>query len=187
MEQESTMQKIEGQNICLQEKTGKIGGYQADFITSIILLAFGLYVFWEGVFGMPLPTLSWDVWYTAPGVFPAFLGGMLVITSIMLGGKAIVRLRGQKLFNAKRFEELLKSKTAVRCYVAIGFLVIYIYGLLGFLPYIIATFVYLSANMLFFDKKQQTVKRIIFHLVTAFVAATAVAYIFENLAKIPLP
>jgi hypothetical protein len=136
---------------------------------------------------MPLPTLSWDAWYTAPGVFPAFLGSMIMLTALMLFGKAIRLLRGHRIMDFTSMGTVIKSTATARWAIALGLLIVYVFGLFGVVHYIAATFIYLLANMIVFDKKKRTLRRTLFHMLIAVVVAVAVAYLFEDFAKIPLP
>lgn len=64
---------------------------QSDFITSIILLAFGLFVVIRA-FGMPMKAAYGGVqthWYVAPALFPLIVGAAIILLSAALMGVAI--------------------------------------------------------------------------------------------------
>jgi hypothetical protein len=167
--------------------SGKTGEYRADFVMGIFLFIFGLYVLLESTLNMPLPNISWDEWYTAPGVFPAFLGSMLMLTAVMLFVKAVKMLRRYQKFDFSVLVDVIKSKRTARCALAALFFIIYLYVFWGMVNYILGTFLFLVMNMLVFDTKKRTLKRVVLHLVIAASAAAIIAYVFGNFARIPLP
>jgi hypothetical protein len=183
MESQTDIQKEEPK----EYSPGKLSEYKSDFITGILLFAFGLFIVLQSVFNMPVPGLSFNFWYTAPGVFPAFLGSILMLTSALLFFNASKVLRKREKLNFSEIIKALKSNTTKRLALALLFFVVYIYLFIGKLNYILGTFIFLIVNMLIFDTKKRTIKRIILHFIISAVSSVFIAYIFGNFAKIPLP
>lgn len=156
---------------------------KSDLIAAVVLLAFGLYVLAESI-SMPAQTLSGGLWYVAPGVFPAFLGGVLCLLAVILGASAIRRAQGlQSLLAATRRRPDLGW--LVRFGVISVSLVTYVL-LFGKVGYTLLTFLFLASMMVFYEPERNA-KRIAIDLVIALAAALAVSYGFRDLAKIPLP
>ena len=164
-----------------------ISGARADFITSIVLFSFGLFIFVESV-RMPMPAHARHLWFTAPGFFPGFLGIMLKVTSLMLFYKAFRVLRKNKTFlDFGSMLLVIRSKTTARLGIALAFLIIYIFVLLGAIHYIAATFIYVLANVIVFDTKQRTLRRVLLQIVIAAALAVIIAVMFRDFGRIPLP
>ncbi|MCL2380089.1 MAG: tripartite tricarboxylate transporter TctB family protein [Treponema sp.] len=164
-----------------------ISGARADFITSMVLFLFGLFVFFESV-RMPIPSHARHLWFTSPGFFPAFLGIMLVFTSIMLFYRSFRVLRSNNTFlSFSSAVAVIKSKTTARLGLALAFLIMYVFVLLGNIHYIAATFIYMLANIVVFDAKERTPRRLLLQILTAAIVAVVIAVAFRDLGRIPLP
>ena len=163
-----------------------IGDARADFITSIILFLFGLFVLRESL-SMPVAAFLGGVWYAGPGVFPAFLGSMIMLTALILFQKAFRVLRGHKILNFHSILAVVKTKTMARWGIALVLVFLYIYGFLGRIHYTVATSIYLAANMIIFTDKQRTKLRMLFYILLSVGLAVVVAVVFQNFARIPLP
>lgn len=171
------------------EKKVKSAGEQAvsgvgELIAAGLLFVFGLYVFVTSV-NMPSQTLSGGIWYVAPGVFPAFLGVLMCLLSLIqavIAGRCLHRMKtaGEKErsggWTVQRVTNLLTISVLLCAYVF----------LLGVIYYRILTFVFLAVAMLIYDPKHDW-KHIAIDLAAALVTTLLVAYAFESLAKIPLP
>ncbi len=154
-----------------------------ELVAAGLLFVFGVYVFITSI-NMPSQTLSGDIWYVAPGVFPAFLGILMCLLSLVQGlisGRRLCRLKSQ----TKRQSGIWTAKRIVNLLVISILLCAYVF-LMGVIYYRILTFMFLAISMLFYDSKHSW-KHIIIDLAAALVTTLLVAYAFEGLAKIPLP
>jgi hypothetical protein len=63
-----------------------------DFVTSIILLGFSLWLILYTLLAIPMKD-SWggvmNVWYVSPGLFPLFVGLLLILMALVLGVNAV--------------------------------------------------------------------------------------------------
>ncbi len=154
-----------------------------ELVAAGLLFAFGVYVFITSV-NMPSQTLSGGIWYVAPGVFPAFLGILMCLLSLVQGlitGRRLSRSKGRAkqkggVWTARRVVDLLVISILLCAYVF----------LLGIIYYRVLTFVFLAVSMLLYDPKHSW-KHIAIDLTAALLTTLLVAYAFEGLAKIPLP
>jgi len=156
-----------------------------DLYSSIVLFLASLYVF---VCGLRMPinvyTGSDDAWYGAPGGFPIIIGGILMVLSAMLFVKSWRVVGGFHKEDFKGFTQTLKSSYAKRLVLVVGLLVIYIFVLLGRMPFYVATFLYLFITMLAFRKKNFAIWKL---LIICVVVVALITYGFGTLAGIPLP
>ncbi len=118
-----------------------------DFVSGCLLVLFGIYIVVDS-----LNMKIYNTFLDAPGFFPTIVGVVIAI----LG--AIVAFIGFKLGGVKELKEIcngaflkqfLTSEGTVRVVILILFMVVYIWGLLGRVHFIIATSIYLIANFLY--------------------------------------
>jgi hypothetical protein len=86
----------------------KVEMRKKDFITSFILIAFGIFMILYTIVEIPMKD-SWggvmNVWFVSPGLFPLCLGGLIIIMGVILCHRAI-KDGGAKKF----FEDLSRRK-----------------------------------------------------------------------------
>lgn len=184
---------------------------RADLVFSMVLMAVSVFCMIYSVksffnpFGRDFSMVSGDdikktilEWYLSPSLVPFIFAACLLICAIFLYRNA--RKEGAKFDFLTRgnIQFFMKNREV---YVAVGeiaILTIYIKGLIplcrnhldlfprfqGF-PFMIATFVCLTIQMIIFGKK--TPVKIITAVVISGVAAFAITYGFGMLAMIPLP
>lgn len=118
-----------------------------DLFSGVLLVLFGIYIVVEA-----LNLKVYNTFIDAPGFFPAIvgsviaiLGGVLAFIALKLGG---LREIGEVL-TGRAIKEFLTSDATLRVVILIAMMVIYIWGLLGRVHFIIATSVYLIANFLY--------------------------------------
>ena len=163
----------------------RLADYKKDFTSSIVLLGIGTFSIVHG-YQMPVAqvTGSPDLWYIAPGVSPILVGIVLDVLAFILLIRSIVNgglLSSVDLQAAGRY---IKTHDFLLLITAIGFLAIYIFILIGRMPYYVATFIYLFGNMVVFKSKGYPWWRI---LLVSVLAVAAITYGFGVMARIPLP
>jgi len=158
---------------------------KADFVSSFFFLAVSLYTLIKGL-RMPVDVFTGDsdAWYAAPGAFPIFIGGVLILLSIRLCWESAKKVGKLENSDFTAFSELIRSHYTARLLLAIGLLVVYIFVLLGRVNFSIATFLYLFVNMILFRKKGFAIWKL---AIICAVAVAAITYGFGTLASIPLP
>ena len=152
-----------------------------DLISSIVIFLFGVFIVVSGVYMCFFASTGTKVWYYSPGFFPLFMGVVLVFLAVVLFIK--------KCRLGARFQRMNKSQTginrsAIRLVLSIGLFAGYVFGLIGRIPFVIATFLYLVVTMILFRDRGFAIWKII--LVSAI--TTGLVYLFFGvIAAVPLP
>lgn len=155
-----------------------------DMISSIVIALFGLYVLISGVHMSDVSRkMSDTAWYGTPGILPIVIGtvltGLSVVMLLSIYRKG-TRINKEVMGSAAAY---FKSSGFVRLAVAIGLLALYIFVLFRFLPFVLATFLYLAANMIFFREKKYPIWKIV--LICA-IFSVAIYLFFGKVAGVPL-
>ena len=167
-----------------RENAKRLSLQQKDLIAGVVLFVFGLYSFLSGIHMCFVAVTGTKVWYYSPGFLPAFIGlvimlltGILVYKNFISGARITsedLRCIFVSLFNTNNWKLI----------AAIALLAIYIFVLIGRVPFVVATFMYLTVNFITFRPKDFA----IWKLVLISTATTAVVYVFFGIiAAIPLP
>ena len=125
---------------------------RADFLTSIFLIIFGIIVL---VISIQMPRFEEQGVnpFSVPGIVPGFLGGVVAFLGAVLFIRSIMR-KGYKLgLNRQAFKNFISAEMTKRFAVTILVSIAYGWGLLGHMPYEIATAIYVFAFILIFDIK----------------------------------
>lgn len=184
---------------------------RADLLFSYLLMILSVYMVIESVgllinpMGRDFDMVSGDQlkgyitkWYQSPGLMPFVLAFIIMALAILLHRIAIkdgAKLDFISLAHLKHFITLRETRVAV---IIIALFTVYIFGLIPFcranfnfypkfqgFPFMIATFVFLAAQMIIFNKR--TIKAVLTSLLVAAIAAGAITYGFGMMALIPLP
>ncbi len=159
---------------------------RADLVTSIILFSISVIGCIMSV-GLLFNTISnGRKWFESAGLFPSIVCVLLGLCSISLYTKA--RNDGARFdfISVDKLKELVKSREFKVAAIIIALLGGYIFILM--LPgkmYEVATFLYLFAFMIIFQKK--TRKSIIKSLIVSVIATVLITFGFGQLAMVPLP
>lgn len=158
---------------------------QHDFITSLILLGFGLVMLVQSIkmtFFVNIRGVEEVGWFVAPGVFPLILSCGLIIMSLSI---MITALREGGQINRQylnRIVVFLKSADFRILILEAVILFLYVFVFLRNLPFVIATILYLFLAMIIVKASRWYMVVIISLLV-----AWAVYYLFGTFFKVPLP
>ena len=160
--------------------------YGIDLIAGIVTFAVSIYVmiksitFWKEDFV--------DVFYYSAGLMPMMIGACLFIFSTIY----IIRTLKEHslkecLLDIKNFSiEFVKNKNVHKALIGLVIFWIYIFLMLGKMPFWLATFITLSALLLFINWKKSFKKIAILLLISA-VATFAIILIFQIIFKVPMP
>jgi hypothetical protein len=152
-----------------------------DFVSGLLLVLFGIFIVVDA-----LNMKIYNTFLDAPGFFTAIVGGVI----ILLGG--LLAFIGFKLGGAAELKEILTgtflkqfitSDGTVRVLILIAMMIVYIWGLLGRMHFIIATSIYLIANFLYLKATKQWWLSIII----AVAMSAAVYYAFKLGFGITMP
>lgn len=164
---------------------------RADFITSLILIVFGIGTVWASI-AMPRFEDQGGSFYDSPGIVPGIIGVLVIALSIYLLVRS-VRRKGWRLgLNGRSVGGALKDETTIRMLITIATGVIYGLVLLRFLHFIASTLIFVFAFIVLFeyDRKKSVAsqwKTILFAVLTSAITTGAVYAAFQYLFLVNLP
>ncbi|MBN2049238.1 MAG: hypothetical protein JW760_02235 [Spirochaetales bacterium] len=139
---------------------------RSDFITSIILILFGVFVILVST-GMPMKASYGGVethWYVAPALFPLFIGGGVILLGVLLMGTA-VRQGGlaSLLAAAKRKTGSRLDERTVRTMVVFLSLITFVYLFIPRIDFMISIMFFLSfVCTVFYAENKRVFTRVTF-------------------------
>ena len=160
--------------------------YGIDLIAGVVTFAVSIYVmiksitFWKEDFV--------DVFYYSAGLMPMMIGISLFIFSALYIRRTLKEHPLKEcLLDIKKFSiEFVKSKDVHKALIGLVIFWIYIFLMLGRMPFWLATFVTLSALLLFINWKK-SVKQILKLLLISGVSTFMIILIFQIIFKVPMP
>jgi hypothetical protein len=167
---------------------------KADFLFSLVLIAFGIVVIVAAA-GMPWTSTQKGVsssWYLSPGLFPALLGLLLIVFSLNVLRNAIVEGGHRDLarFIADAIGAAPRSRRLHRVLLVILIIGAYVFGLLKNVNYFVASSAYLFVFMLLFHTRREgvsTTRNALVLLAVAVGVPLVIGYIFSTYLNVPLP
>lgn len=156
-----------------------------DMISSVFIMLFGLYVLISGIYmSVVSQKMSDTAWYGTPGVLPIIIGTVLLTLSTIMFVSSY--RKGERINIALYHSAVayLKSNSFLRLVIVVGLLAIYVLVLFRLLPFMVSTFLYLSANMVFFRDKEYPIWKL---LIICAVFTVALYLFFGQVAGVPLP
>ncbi|MFN0160757.1 MAG: tripartite tricarboxylate transporter TctB family protein [Burkholderiales bacterium] len=165
---------------------------RADFLSALVWIAFGIIIVLASWNMDRLESQGAKI-YTAPGLYPGIVGGVLVAFGLLLALRAL-RAGGHRL--AATPWSLSASARAMWLRVG-GFLVLalaYAAGVVGRagIPFWLATLVFVTGCILIFEAQKrrargETVRGIVVALAMGAGTALLVSYVFQELFLVRLP
>lgn len=164
----------------------------ADFIAAWIWVAFGLAVL-IGAWRMDRLESQGATLYTAPGLVPGLLGGVLLLLGLVLAWRA-ARAGGHRLrslrWGVSDRSRAIVMRVAAFLVLALG----YSAGVVGRggVPFWLATFVFVTASVLAFDWTRrrdagQTGRGVLLAVAVGAGTAFVVSYVFQEIFLVRLP
>jgi hypothetical protein len=158
---------------------------RADLFSGLAWIVFGAAVI-AGALGMDRFESQGATLYSMPGLVPGLLGGMLGLLGTVLCARA---LQQGALRNGKR---PLWPGWNASLLLAIAFMLLYALGLVGRLPFWLATFVFVSGSIAFFEwaergAKGQRVRGVVVALLCGAFTSGIVSVTFEQVFLVRLP
>jgi hypothetical protein len=141
-----------------------------DFITSLILIAFGIFMILYTVTAIPMKD-SWggvmNVWFVSPGLFPVCIGGLIIIMGIVLCNRAIKDGGARKFFQDLSCRKKDYSGKTLRFLGILLVIVAYVYLYIPRIDYFLSTMLCLAVFIsLFYLDRPGFLKRLFtFYLV----------------------
>ncbi|MHB0898381.1 MAG: tripartite tricarboxylate transporter TctB family protein [Spirochaetales bacterium] len=163
---------------------------KADFVTSIVLLAFGITVVVKSV-QMPTMADANQSKFSAPGIVPGFIGVMVTLLSFAMLIRSIKRKGMQEIVQKGAAKDLLAQETTSRILKTLVICVVYVL-LLGKLWFPLPTALFIFAFIVMFEYDFKSafrpqIKKIIVAFIIAVVATTLVTVVFQYLFLVNLP
>jgi hypothetical protein len=124
-----------------------------DFITSLILIAFGIFMITYTLTSIPMKD-SWggvmNVWFVSPGLFPVVIGALLMIMGLILCNRAIKDGGARRFFQSFFHHEKERTGKTSRFLGILLILVSYVYLYIPRVDYFLSTLLALMAFISFF-------------------------------------
>ncbi len=164
---------------------------KADFVTSIILSICSISIIVISIRMPRMEEVGADP-YSAPGIVPGFLGVLIFILSMILFVRSLLR-KGHALdVNGESISAFFKDRAVIRVLLTILLSVFYGAVLLGKMPYVPVTFLYVMAFVLIFeyrfDRKFHVQKKtVLFSTIQALLTSGIVATVFRYVFLVKLP
>lgn len=160
---------------------------KTDIVFGIILISVSLFFLCQSI---KMPRTSdilraqnnREALLTSPGLFPIAVSSMLIVLGILLIISALregAKLTKEDFTKFKAWFSQVESKNIM---IIFAILIVYTFGFLGRLPYVVSTFIYLSVFMYIFKATNWKMILLISALSTAIIA-----YLFGTIVMIPLP
>ncbi|WP_176475718.1 tripartite tricarboxylate transporter TctB family protein [Halomonas salipaludis] len=164
---------------------------RADLITGGVFILLGLavaYAAWE----MPRFANRGVHPWVAPGVVPLLLGGLLALCGALLGWRAAKQGALGKLSQHTSWRMLIASVESRRLWAMIALALMYTLVLLGWLPFWLATGLYVWASIVIFetvlsDKPRRLWRSLVLALLQAVLVAAIVTLVFQYGFLVRLP
>ena len=157
---------------------------RADFVTALVLIAFGTAMLWASL-EMPRFEQRNINPYSIPGIVPGILAGVnliLLVRSMARGGYRL---------GAATWRETLFGDAAKRLALAFALCVVYAVGLVGVVPFWLATFLFVTVFIVIFEWPLVAPKRrwltIVSALVQGALVSAVVALVFQEVFLVTLP
>jgi len=113
-----------------------------DFITSIILIAFGIWMLVYTITAVPMKDSFggvMNIWYVSPGLFPICLGGLIIIMGIILCHRAIKDGGAKKFFEDLSHRKKDSSGKTLRFLGILLVILAYVYLYIPRIDYFLST------------------------------------------------
>jgi len=124
-----------------------------DFITSLILIAFGIFMILYTFTYIPMKD-SWggvmNVWYVSPGLFPVCIGSLVVLMGMVLCRRAIKDGGAEKFFQDLLRKERGISEKTLRFWGILLVILTYIYLYIPKIDFFLSTMLTLMVFISFF-------------------------------------
>lgn len=169
-----------------KEMSGHIEEKQhLDFLTSIVMLIVSISAiiasigYWRQVGGK---------FYASPGFMPAMICGALVLMSLlMLKGSlkdSSIKIRIEQL--KESFGLTVKSRTVLQATICTLIFAVYVFLLLGRLPFWLASFLGLFFTIVYlkFEKKLGTILKL---LLISVLSIAGIVLLFQYIFSVPMP
>jgi putative tricarboxylic transport membrane protein len=164
---------------------------KADFVTSIVLMAFGIWVVVHSIQMPRFENLEANP-FSVPGIVPGLLGVVISVLSLVVFLRSLKHKGHRVGINATVMRNFIKDASMQRMAVTILVCSVYGLGMIGRINYYAATFLFVLAFLLLFQYRQSQKDRaqgklIAVSVLQAVLTAGAVGAVFRYLFLVQLP
>lgn len=124
-----------------------------DFVTSLILIAFGIFLILYTITYVPMKDSFggvMNVWYVSPGLFPICIGGLIILMGIILCHRAVKDGGAKKFFEDLSHRKKDSSGKTLRFLAILLVIVAYVYLYIPRIDYFLSTMLCLMVFISFF-------------------------------------
>jgi putative tricarboxylic transport membrane protein len=166
------------------------GLVKADFVTALVLVALGMAVVVESLRMPRFEQLEINP-YTVPGLVPGALGAVILVLGAALLLRA-TRAGGWRLTVATETGGWSSDPGVRRLLLAVALCLGYAAGLVGRLPFWLATFLFVTGFVVLFEwpmppTRAERARRLVFALLFGAVVALVVTLVFQKIFLVRLP
>lgn len=170
------------------EEDGQGMRARADLLTSIVLIVVGLFLFYES-YSMPRLEARNIHPLTIPGLVPMILSFALTLLGVLLA------YRSWRIHAPNGWSELfalLGSMQAARVAAGMGLVLIFVFGLIGNMPFWAASMIFIVAMVLTMEvvltrEPVPFVRSVFWAVATAVVCGGGIYYLFAVIFLVRLP
>ena len=140
-----------------------------DFITSLILIAFGIFMIFYTLASVPMKD-SWggvmNVWFVSPGLFPVCIGMLIILMGALLCRRAVKDGGAKKFFEDLSRREKQASDRTLRLLGILLVIVAYVYLFIPRIDYFLSTLICLIVfiSLFYLDRAGLLKKLFTFYL-----------------------
>jgi putative tricarboxylic transport membrane protein len=163
---------------------------KADFVTGLVFVALGLAVVVECLRMPRFEELNVNP-YTVPGLVPGILGAIIAVLGAILVVRA-ARAGGWRLTERADARPMLAEAGTRRVLLSIALCLLYAAGLVGRLPFWLASFLFIAAFVVLFEwplamGRSDRLRRVLFAVVLGAVISAATSFVFQEVFLVRLP
>ena len=164
---------------------------KADFVVSILLMAFGVWIVLHSLQMPRFKELSADP-LSVPGIVPGILGTVIFILSLVVFIRSLTRRGYQLGLNRQTLKNFFQDISAQRMLLTIFICIVYGILMVGNMNYYPATFIFVLVFIILFQfrgSQDGTTrgKMLMFAVLQALLAAGIVGAVFRYLFLVDLP
>jgi len=164
---------------------------RADFVVSILLMGFGVWVVLHSLHMPRFKELSADP-LSVPGIVPGILGTVIFILSLVVFIRSLTRKGYHLGLNRQTLKNFFQDTSSQRMLLTIFICIVYGIFMVGSMNYYTATFIFVLVFIILFQfRGGQSIatrgKMVMFAILQAVLAAGIVGAVFRYLFLVDLP
>ncbi|MFS8087330.1 MAG: tripartite tricarboxylate transporter TctB family protein, partial [Acidobacteriota bacterium] len=164
---------------------------RADLAIAAVFMAVGIGIIWQSL-SMPTFVGQGGDPFTAPGIVPGFHGVVITLLSLVLALRSIKRGAFHPDGGGAGAEPPQPGTSNARLAVVVALLLIFAVGLIGRVPFWLATALFVSSFIGIFEwplarDRRDRIRRVVSALVIGLVMGVAVVWVFQDIFLVRLP